>query len=358
MTLEISFLSIIDILSIATAFMLGLLFLTSKSKNNKANIFLGLFLWSLTTEVLASFLDGQETEITIISTGLLTLPLLFLYVIKTLNYKFKSWYIVLILPFLFEFIEIIPEPLYYIFSIILLWYILKILNKHQQKLGDFYSYTENKTLSWIKTIIYIYLFFNIFWIVEELIGLQFEFIIEYFALTSSILTLVMIYWIGHNGFTQPEIFNATTFDTSKNEIPQSETEISEKDTVINDEDNEIEDQETTKLFHQLILKIKDKSLFLQKDITIRSLSRQLKISEKELSKLIKTQTKKNFYHFINQFRVEEFKRLLKTKKADELSLLGLSEEAGFSSKSTFYSVFKATEGITPKQYQDQLNKSE
>lgn len=358
MTLEISPLSIIDILSIATAFMLGLLFLTSKSKNNKANIFLGLFLWSLTTEVLASFLDGQETETPIIATCLLTLPLLFLYVIKTLNYRFKSWYIVLVLPFLFEFTEIVPEPFYYIFSILLLLYILKILNKHQQKLGDFYSYTENKTLSWIKTIVYTYLFFNIFWIVEELIGLQFEFIIEYFAITSSILTLVMIYWIGFNGFTQPETFNATVFNTNEKEAPQPETETSEKDIVINDEDSDIEDQETTKLFHQLTQKIKDNKLFLQKDITIRSLSRQLKINEKELSKLIKTHTKKNFYHFINQFRVEEFKRLLKTEKANHLSLLGLSEEAGFSSKSTFYSVFKTSEGVTPKQYQDQLNKSE
>lgn len=346
MTLEISFLSIIDLLSIATAFMLGLLFLTSKSKNNKANIFLSLFLWSLTTEVLASFLDGQETEIPIIATGLLTLPLMFLYVIKTLNYRFKGWYIVLALPFLFEFTGIIPEPFYYIFSILLLWYILKILNKHQQKLGDFYSYTENKTLSWIKTIIYIYLFFNVFWIIEDIIGLQFEFIIEYFAITSSILTLVMIYWIGYNGFTQPEIFNATVFNTDEKEI------------VINDEDSGLEDKETTKLFHQLTQKIKDKSLFLQKDITIRSLSRQLKINEKELSKLIKTHTKKNFYHFINKFRVDEFKRLLKTEKADHLSLLGLSEEAGFSSKSTFYSVFKTSEGVTPKQYQEQLNKSE
>lgn len=358
MTIEISLLSIIDILSIATAFMLGLLFLTSKSKNNKANIFLGLFLWSLTTEVLASFLDGQETEIPVIATGLLTLPLLFLYIIKTLNFRFKGWYIVLVLPFLFEFTEIVPEPFYYIFSILLLLYILKILKKHQQKLGDFYSYTENKTLSWIKTIIYIYLFFYIFWIIEDLIGLQFEFIIEYFAITSSILTLVMIYWIGFNGFTQPEIFNATVFNTEEKETSKSKTELLEEDRIINDENKDIKDQETNELFHQLTQKIKDKSLFLQKDITIRSLSHQLKINEKELSKLIKIHTKKNFYHFINQFRIEEFKRLLKTKKANHLSLLGLSEEAGFSSKSTFYSVFKATEGITPKQYQDQLNKSE
>ncbi len=180
---------------------------------------------------------------------------------------------------------------------------------------------------------------------------------EYFATASTVLTLMMIYWIGYNGFTQSEIFNATIFDSDEKEPPQPEVEASEKEIAIKDEDDGIEEKATTGIFNQLTQKIKDNKLFLQKDITIRRLASQLKIDEKELSKLIKTHTKKNFYHFINQFRVEEFKRLLKTKKANHLSLLGLSEEAGFSSKSTFYNVFKTSEGVTPKQYQDQLNKS-
>ena len=74
--------------------------------------------------------------------------------------------------------------------------------------------------------------------------------------------------------------------------------------------------------------------------------------------MINTHTQNNFYHFTNQFRVEEFKKLLLSTKAKQLSLLGLAEEAGFYSKSIFYTVFKDAEGITPKQYQNQLKKSE
>lgn len=43
MTLEISLIDIFDISSISTAFMLGLMFITFKSKNNKANVFPGVF---------------------------------------------------------------------------------------------------------------------------------------------------------------------------------------------------------------------------------------------------------------------------------------------------------------------------
>jgi hypothetical protein len=96
---KIDVLSLFDVLSITTAFMLGLLFLTTKSKNNNANIFLWFFLWSLTTEVLQSLIDGQEIEnVEMYATGALTLPLLFLYVIKTLNYKLKPAYLIFLIP--------------------------------------------------------------------------------------------------------------------------------------------------------------------------------------------------------------------------------------------------------------------
>ncbi len=351
MTIEVSPISVFDILSIANALMLGVLFITSRSKNNKANIFLGLFLFSLAIEVLASFLDGQDLNLPIMDTGLLTLPLLFLYVIKTLNYRFKLWYSLLLIPFLTEFTRVIPAVFYYGFSIVLLLYILRILKRNRSKLGDFYSDIEHKTLSWIKGIIYIYLFFHVFWIIEDLVGLQFESITTYFAEASTILTFLMIYWIGYNGFSQPEIFN-TSILAADNQIlfkPENKEE---------ENPEEQSEEYSADKFLQLTKRIKDEKLFLQKDLTIRNLSQQLDINEKLFSKLIKIHTQKNFYHYINQFRVEEFKRLLTTGKAGQLSLLGLSEEAGFSSKSTFYSVFKAAEDMTPKQYLNQLNKSE
>lgn len=344
MNIEILPLDLVDILSISTAFMLGLLFLTTKSKNNIANIFLGLFLWSLTTEVLESFLEGQGIEYPIFSVGLLTIPFLCLYVIKTLNYQLKLWYILFVLPFLGEFIGHIPVFIFYGFNFFLLLHVLKKLRNHRQKLADFYSDTENKTLAWMKSIVYIYLFFHTFWIVEDLIGLQFADVDKYFALLSTILTLVMIYWIGYNGFSQPEIFRTSIL--ALEEIQSTET------------GKQITEDDSADLFLKLTEKIKEDKLFLQKDVTIRSLSRQLKINEKEFSKLIKIHTQKNFYHYINQFRLDEFKELLKTEKADQLSLLGLSEEAGFYSKSTFYSVFKTCENMTPKQFKDQLNKFE
>ncbi len=341
-TFEISLSSIIDILSISTAFMLGLLFITSKSKNKKANLFLGSFLWSLTLEVLVPFMETiNEDLLNTPNTELFTIPFLFLYINQTLNRPFSWLYSLFFIPGILANFNISISFFEYVFNISILLLIIKELKKHQQKIGDFYSDIENKTLYWMYTIVYVFLAFHLLWIIEDLVGLQNEFWTKYFAFTSNFLTLFMIYWIGYNGFSQSEIFNSSLFLLENKEGTVS-----------------IDISETVKQFDKISTIIRKEKLFTNIRLNLRTLSFQLDLKEKELSKLINTHTNNNFYQFINQFRIDEFKNLLSSTRAKQLSLLGLAEEAGFSSKSTFYAAFKISEGITPKQYQNKLKKSE
>ena len=341
-------LSIIDVLSIATSLMLGFLFVTLKSKNQKANWFLGLFLWSLAIEVLRTFLESvefEEIEIHVLQTSLATISLLFLYVRQTFNLTVNFKYILLFIPFiivnLFSFPEEITKWFEYFFNSILLVLLLKDLKHHQVNIKDYYSDIENKSLNWIKTIVFIYLFFYAFWIIEDILGIANNDVSYYFASVSMVLTFFMIYWIAYNGFSQSEIFTSKLFLEEENkEVKQPE------------------EKATKKLFENIARRIEEEKIYSDKNLNLRLLSEKVGIREKELSKLINHHTQNNFYYFINKFRVQAFKKLLSSKKAKQLSLLGLANEAGFSYKSTFYAVFKNIEGITPKQYQNQLKKSE
>ncbi|CAM1342238.1 helix-turn-helix domain-containing protein [Tenacibaculum amylolyticum] len=343
-TLEFSYLLIIDVLSIATSLILGLLFITLKSDNRKANVFIGLFLWSLSFEVLEAFLEAiEEAPEMLFNATLLTIPLLFLYVNSTLNRKlpkkifllFLPWLIVTILGIHTEDLRLVE----YLFNVTILIFIFKKVDSNKEEVKDFYSDIENRTLSWIKTIVYIFLFFNAFWILEDIVGFQYEYIAEYFAYVSSILTFFMIYWIGHNGFSQSAMFTTTLFQKQETEIKPEQEDTSEK-------------------FAEIIATIESKKYFTISNLNLKLLSDLLEIKEKELSKLINLHTQNNFYQFINQFRVSEFKNLLLSPKAKQLSILGMAQEAGFTSKSTFYVAFKNIEGITPKQYQNSLKESE
>ncbi|WP_442264777.1 helix-turn-helix domain-containing protein [Tenacibaculum sp. ZS6-P6] len=344
-TLNFNLLLIIDILSIATSLMLGFLFITLKSTNKKANIFLALFLWSLCLEVFYSLTETiDEFSVTVLNTGFLTMPLLFFYVNATLN-KQKSFYLlVLFLPW-FLTVIFFTENEYikyaeYIFNITILILILKKIKEVQIRVKDFYSEIENKTLTWIRTIVFIYLFFHAFWIFEDIISVINESIVYYFAAISTILTFFMIYWIAYNGFSQVDIFKERLF------LKESEKE------------KKIVKKDTKELFNKIVHQIQDEKIYSDQNLNLRILSQKVRIKEKELSKLINLHTGNNFYYFINTFRVNSFKESLSSNKASKLSLLGLANEAGFSSKSTFYAVFKKLEGITPKQYQKQIKKSE
>jgi len=103
--------------------------------------------------------------------------------------------------------------------------------------------------------------------------------------------------------------------------------------------------------------IQEQELFTNPKLNLRDLSESVNFKEKELSRFINECGHVNFYQFINGYRFEKFKALLETSKADQLSILGLAMEVGFTSKSAFYSFFKEQEGMTPLQYQKAQKKS-
>lgn len=96
------------------------------------------------------------------------------------------------------------------------------------------------------------------------------------------------------------------------------------------------------------LLVKEK-LYKKTDLKISDLSDALGESARNVSILINTFYKGNFYDFINFYRIEEAKSLLKNGD-EEMTILTILYESGFNSKSVFNSVFKKTVGQTPSNY--------
>ncbi|MCH2196726.1 helix-turn-helix domain-containing protein [Kordia sp.] len=367
MQIDISLFSILDILTASTALMLGLLFFTIKSQNRKANIFLGLFLWSISIQlingIVFDYYEEEDLEFTFLFFDpiLFILLFLFFYLNTTINKIINKWYYLLLIPGIIHNISINVEALdevfedyddlilvFYFFEILLLVYVFRILRNHKKKISNFYSELEFKSLSWLKSILIAILLFHFILIVEGITGVEEaenEVWEGIFQFSSVILLLFIVYWIGYNGFSQPEIFKQYLFQREDIDV---ELQLKEQDSS----------KELQEKFSEITSIIEQEKLYTNPKLNLRTLSVELDIKERELSKLINHGSDSNFYHFINKFRVEEFKRLLQSPKAKQLSILGLSQEAGFTSKSTFYSTFKSFESMTPKQYELSLKKSE
>jgi len=92
-------------------------------------------------------------------------------------------------------------------------------------------------------------------------------------------------------------------------------------------------------------------LYRNPELTLESLAENLKVSSGYLSQIINKTTGDNFSRFLNQYRVEDVKKMLLDSEFNKYSLVAIGYEAGFNSKSTYYSAFKKMTSLTPKEYQ-------
>ena len=107
---------------------------------------------------------------------------------------------------------------------------------------------------------------------------------------------------------------------------------------------------------KLIDEIENQKLYLNQNLNLQMLSLHSGLTRHEISDLLNKGLNKTFAEFINNYRIEEAKRLLLNSNYDHLSIAGIGQEAGFKSKSNFNLVFKQITGLTPREFK--LNSTE
>ncbi|AFM11737.1 helix-turn-helix domain-containing protein [Turneriella parva] len=98
----------------------------------------------------------------------------------------------------------------------------------------------------------------------------------------------------------------------------------------------------------------EQKLYTDFDLSLAQLAEALGLNAHQLSEYLNIHEKKKFSDYIGEFRIHEAKRLLVDEGGENLLRAGLA--AGFSSKSSFNSLFKKATGLTPGEYRDQFKK--
>ena len=86
------------------------------------------------------------------------------------------------------------------------------------------------------------------------------------------------------------------------------------------------------------------------------LARMANTTGHSLSYLFNQYLERSYYDYVNAYRVDEFKRLVRDTDTSRYTLAALAEKCGFSSRATFFRHFKAIAGITPAEYLKQQGK--
>lgn len=153
-----------------------------------------------------------------------------------------------------------------------------------------------------------------------------------------------IFFVGQFALRQTAIF---PFD--ERELGEIETMI-ESPPAQSSKTRRLSTEQTAELASKLEELMTAERLFLDNEITLPMLAAKLGVGVHDASYVINEATGGNFYSYINNFRVEEAKKLLVSSKADRLNILGIAFESGFNSKTAFNTAFRKATGISPSEY--------
>lgn len=212
---------------------------------------------------------------------------------------------------------------------------ISLLVKYRKWTRNHYSNLEKRELSWLEKPLIIYSIFWLIWIVIRTTDiLVFDDALRPYYFNLGFIGLAAITcWIGFKGYLSAQI-NTSGFISSLN---QKSVQVIDQSQLFN-------------ITQDLQDKMKAERYYLESDLTIAKLASQTPYSQKDISKALNHSLQLNFHEFVNQYRVEAVKQNLQLEEFAHLSLLGIALESGFGSKSTFNLVFKASTGLTPKQY--------
>ena len=111
----------------------------------------------------------------------------------------------------------------------------------------------------------------------------------------------------------------------------------------------ISSEESEEWFNKLNAYMNNQKPHLNENCTIQAVSENVGLSVHLLSNILNQQINTNFSDFVNDYRVEEAKKLLKSSdKTKTIELIGF--ECGFGSKSAFNKAFKRNCNLTPSQF--------
>jgi AraC-like DNA-binding protein len=226
-----------------------------------------------------------------------------------------------------------------------------ILIKHQHNIKHEFSYEKQVDLAWIKRIVLGFAVLIVLsFIAYAMVSAN---IISISTMDYSIIVVNMIlyFYIAYSGYQQQDIFQPEKSDIQKSIINKNKPVSRKKTESITQEKSGVSSGQDP-IFDDLLELMEEGKLYLKPELTIGELANQLNIPAHYLSKLINENLHKNFFEFVNEFRVQEFKRLVANPQHKHISILGLAMDSGFNSKASFNRIFKNSTGLTPSEFRE------
>ncbi len=360
--------SLIDFLGLVQAMLLGGLLLFG-SKEKKPLFLLAIVVLTYGLELVEAMLEdmgivAQVPQLMFLPFNFhyLTFPVFYLYaksLVQPVSIK-KHWKI--LLPGMVEFVlmavlfllpvakkqalvgnEVFRSTYQFVetaslfYNILFAYLTIRLVDRHQKNVLNFFSATTDRLLKWVKLVAILLIVFMLMWIpfffFSEVLNEKYGYPIM------SAINVVFIFWLALSGFKQSLVYVPLQVSPSANDKAAATPQPVDVD---------------ARTFEKIKLFLQTEKPFTNPQLLLSDLARQLNMPQRTLSNLINEHAGTNFNQFINQYRVEEAKQMMADPAYGHLNLLGIGREAGFNSKTGFYTTFKQLAGMTPAKFQRSL----
>lgn len=215
---------------------------------------------------------------------------------------------------------------------------LLMIRGYKKRIKAWFSQTGGIDLQWLRFLItagiVFYAGISLLYILDYFLALMPYGVLQLSGYSYVSLYILVLGFYGHrqgNVFTSQQI----NIDLEKTVQEQLEKPLETAQEVF-----------ITKLLDHM----KTRKPFLDADLTLARLSNAMHVSPEYLSGILNGYLKKNFFDFVNLYRIEEFKTQCREGRNQNLKLISIAYDCGFNSKATFNRVFKNTTGLTPSDY--------
>jgi AraC-like DNA-binding protein len=224
---------------------------------------------------------------------------------------------------------------------------------YREQYKTHYSYEQN--LQYLQTVLLIQAAcLSLWFFMFILLGAGQVFSIDVMPIVERVIDGIWLvfslitYFLGYFAIHQPETFKVapqpfSIFDDLLEAPPQTTILVPP---VLTDEPDESLPPLKAKI-ESYVLKHKP---YTNPQLSLNELATKLKMPPHVLSRVINDGFGKNFFDFVNTYRIEEFKRRADDPHYKNFTLLGIAYEVGFNSKSAFNRSFKKITNQTPREY--------
>ncbi len=216
------------------------------------------------------------------------------------------------------------------------------LSDYRVRLKDVFSSTEQRELNWIGvlftllgcawlalvTFITVSTIYN-----KEIIDACFG-----SGLSFLIIFLLSIWGLRQNPGFESEYTKANSSPTPEGEVGLSAAKYSRSG---------LENSRANRIAQKIEEAMKRDKLYLDANLSLSRLSNHIAVTPNHISQTLNEIMNSNFFNYVNRWRVDEAKRQIINSNN---SILEVSIDAGFNSRSSFYKAFKYETGQTPNQY--------